>query len=90
MPFRLPTTTSVYGRRWSRGFRHCARQNVQRLLWAGSVLDQTSSTLSEVPKDWFLAMGMQADVEQVRPALLTSRRNLADSYLDRPHTGALV
>jgi Regulator of chromosome condensation (RCC1) repeat len=39
-------------------------QHVQRLLWCGSVLDQNSSTLKEVPKDWLLAMGMQDDVEQ--------------------------
>ena len=39
-------------------------QYVQRLSWCGSVLDQSSSSLKEVPKDWLLAMGMQEDVEQ--------------------------
>ena len=43
-----------------------ASRPVQRLLWAGSVLDRTSSSLQEVPKDWLLSLGVQADVEQVR------------------------
>lgn len=47
-----------------RSFHTCRKQHVQRLLWCGSVLDQSSSSLKEVPKDWLLAMGMQQDVEQ--------------------------
>ncbi|PWN36657.1 RCC1/BLIP-II [Meira miltonrushii] len=51
-------------RRCNRCFHSGRIQHVQRLLWCGSVLDQSSSTLKEVPKDWLLAMGMQEDVEQ--------------------------
>lgn len=45
---------------------HSSRScQVQRLLWAGSVLDRTASALQEVPKDWLLSLGVQNDVEQV-------------------------
>jgi hypothetical protein len=52
------------GRLSKRTFSSSTRQHVQRLLWAGSVLDQQSNKLKEVPKDWFLAMGMHSDIEQ--------------------------
>jgi hypothetical protein len=48
----------------ARGMHSSSSQQVQRLLWAGSVLDRESSSLQEVPKDWLLSLGVQADVEQ--------------------------
>lgn len=48
-----------------RAFHTSRKAPVQRLLWAGTVLDQTSASFKEVPKDWLLALGVQADVEQV-------------------------
>ncbi|UZJ57353.1 hypothetical protein CBS101457_006673 [Exobasidium rhododendri] len=55
---------AVKSRHCSRSISCSARLHVQRLLWAGSVLDRESSSLQEVPMDWLLSLGVQADVEQ--------------------------
>lgn len=60
----LAGRSSILLPRYRRCFHSGRIQQVQRLLWCGSVLDQSSNTLKEVPKDWLLAMGMQEDVEQ--------------------------
>ena len=48
-----------------RTFATSRSARVQRLLWAGAVLDRTSAALAEVPRDWLLSLGAQSDVEQV-------------------------